>query len=167
MSSSDPGRPGHRRLYHVDRDTAGRFGITVGTVDNALYDAFGQRIVSTIFTSRTSIASSWKPTRPCRIRSQSLSSIYLPSAGGGQVPLTAVAKVTQDRRRWMVGHLGQFPATTVSFNLAAEQCASLRRARGRDPEGGEGRSACRTGVMTSFQGAALAFQNNLSATNCC
>ena len=103
----------------IDRDSAARFGISVGTVDNALYDAFGQRIVSTIFTQsnqyRVIIEADPAIAGLDRTRSHS---IYVPSAGGGQVPLSAIAKVNQETRPLLINHLAQFPASTVSFNLA-------------------------------------------------
>ena len=77
----------------IDRDSAARLGISVGTVDNALYDAFGQRIVSTIFTQSNQYRVILEAD-PASYRSvDSLASIYVPSAGGGQVPLSAIAKV--------------------------------------------------------------------------
>ncbi len=102
----------------IDRDSAARLGISVGTVDNALYDAFGQRIVSTIFTQSNQYRVILEAD-PASYRSvDSLESIYVPSAGGGQVPLSAIAKVDVETRPLLINHLAQFPATTVSFNLA-------------------------------------------------
>ena len=77
----------------IDRDSAARFGISVGTVDNALYDAFGQRIVSTIFTQSNQYRVIIEADPSLQRSLQSLSSIYVPSAGGGQVPLSAIASV--------------------------------------------------------------------------
>src|SRR6204780_5368163 len=102
----------------IDRDSAARLGISVGTVDNALYDAFGQRIVSTIFTQSNQYRVILEAD-PLTYRSvDSLASIYVPSAAGGQVPLSAIAKVDVETRPLLINHLAQFPATTVSFNLA-------------------------------------------------
>jgi multidrug efflux pump len=157
--SSDQSGQGLAAYITVDRDSAGRFGITVGTVDNALYDAFGQRIVSTIFTQSNQYRVILEADPTLQNSLDSLSSLYLPSASGGQVPLTAIAKVTQVSAPLVVGHLGQFPATTISFNLAGttslgEAVDSIQQA--------EKDIALPSGVLTSFQGAALAFQNNLS-----
>ncbi len=82
----------------IDRDSAARFGISVGTVDNALYDAFGQRIVSTIFTQSNQYRVILEANPAQEGSLQSLSSIYLPSSGGGQVPLSAIATVREESR---------------------------------------------------------------------
>ncbi len=157
--SSDQTAQGVAAYITVDRDNAGRFGITVGTVDNALYDSFGQRIVSTIFTQSNQYRVILEADPTLQSSLDSLSSIYLPSSGGGQVPLTAIATVTQVSAPLVVGHLGQFPATTVSFNLAD----NVSLGAGVDAiQQAEKDIGMPPGVMTSFQGAALAFQNNLS-----
>jgi len=143
----------------VDRDTAARFGITVGTVDNALYDAFGQRIISTIFTQSNQYRVILEANPELQNSLQSLGSIYLPSAGGGQVPLTAVATVTEKAAPLLINHLGQFPAATISFNLAPG--ASLGEAV-RAIEKAEAVIGMPQSVITNFQGAALAFQKNLT-----
>jgi multidrug efflux pump len=158
--SSDQAGQGIAAYITVDRDSAGRFGITVGTVDNALYDAFGQRIVSTIFTQSTQYRVILEADPTLQNSLESLSSIYLPSAGGGQVPLTAIAKVTQVSAPLVIGHLGQFPAATISFNLSPNTSLGA----GVDAiQKAEKDIGMPPGVMTSFQGAALAFQNNLSS----
>jgi multidrug efflux pump len=138
----------------VDRDTAGRFGITLATVDNALYDAFGQRIVSTIFTQ----TNQYRVILEADTESQSLAAIYLPSSTGGQVPLLSIAKVTETAAPLQVNHLGQFPSATISFNLApgAALGAAVDAIRKAETELGVPRS-----LMTNFQGSALAFQKSL------
>jgi multidrug efflux pump len=138
----------------VDRDTAGRFGITLATVDNALYDGFGQRIVSTIFTQ----SNQYRVILEAGASSQSLASIYLPSSSGGQVPLLSIAKVKEMATSLQINHLGQFPAATISFNLASDASlgAAVDAIRRAEQEIGVPR-----GLMTSFQGSALAFQNSL------
>jgi len=143
----------------IDRDRAARLGISVGTVDNALYDAFGQRIVSTIFTQSNQYRVILEAD-PASYRSvDSLASIYVPSAGGGQVPLSAIAKVSMEARPLLINHLAQFPAVTVSFNLA--QGVSLGAAVDAI-EKAEQDAAIPGNVHTTFQGAALAFRSNLS-----
>jgi multidrug efflux pump len=104
----------------IDRPTAGRYGITPATIDNVLYDAFGQRIVSTIFTQSNQYRVILEADPALHTSLESLNTLYLPSstAPSGQVPLSAVAKVEERRAPLLIGHLGQFPATTVSFNLA-------------------------------------------------
>jgi multidrug efflux pump len=144
----------------IDRDTAGRFGITPATIDNALYDAFGQRIVSTIFTNTNQKRVILEADPQLKASLDSLDTIYLPSStGGGQVPLNVVARVHEETAPLQIGHLGQFPATTVSFNLApgyslGEAVTAIKQAQaelGVPPS-----------VITNFQGAALAFQASLT-----
>jgi multidrug efflux pump len=145
----------------IDRATAARFGITPATVDSALYDAFGQRIVSTIFTQSNQYRVILEVDLSLQHTVASLGSIYLPSSTSttGQVPLSAIAKVAIRASPLLVSHLGQFPATTVSFNLA--QGASLGAAVDgiRQAERDIGLP---DSFATSFQGAAQAFQASLS-----
>ena len=143
----------------IDRDSAARLGISVGTVDNALYDAFGQRIVSTIFTQSNQYRVILEAD-PGYYRSlDTLNSLYVPSAAGGQVPLSAIAKVTLEERPLLINHLAQFPATTISFNLA--QGASLG-AGVQAIERTEAQLHLPESISTTFQGAALAFRKNLT-----
>jgi multidrug efflux pump len=143
----------------IDRDSAARLGISVGTVDNALYDAFGQRIVSTIFTQSNQYRVIMEADPGLYRTVDSLASIYVPSAGGGQVPLSAIAKVDVETRPLLINHLAQFPATTISFNLAPG--ASLGSAV-RAIEKVEHGLGLPISIRTSFQGAALAFRSNLT-----
>ncbi|HVC00988.1 MAG TPA: multidrug efflux RND transporter permease subunit [Steroidobacteraceae bacterium] len=143
----------------IDRDSAARLGISVGTVDNALYDAFGQRIVSTIFTQSNQYRVIMQAD-PAAYRSiASLGSIYLPSAAGGQVPLSAIAKFAVATRPLLINHLAQFPATTVSFDLAPGASLGAAVDAVQKVERAVGLPAS---IHTTFQGAALAFRNNLS-----
>jgi multidrug efflux pump len=157
--ASDQQDQGIAAYINVDRDSAGRFGITVGTVDNALYDAFGQRQITTIFTQSNQYRVILEADPTLQNSLASLSSIYLPSSSGGQVPLSAIAKVTEQTSPLLVNHLGQFPATNVSFNLAAGASLGAAVDAIQKAETDIGMPA---GVETSFQGAALAFQKNLS-----
>ena len=149
----------------IDRDSAARLGISVGTVDNALYDAFGQRIVSTIFTQSNQYRVILEADPGAYRSVDSLASIYVPSAGGGQVPLSAIAKVDVETRPLLINHLAQFPATTVSFNLSpgaslgsgVSAIESAERSV-RDEHG----AGMPNSIRTTFQGAALAFRSNLS-----
>jgi multidrug efflux pump len=143
----------------IDRDSAARLGISVGTVDNALYDAFGQRIVSTIFTQSNQYRVILEADPASYSTVDSLASVYVPSAGGGQVPLSAIAKVTVEARPLLINHLAQFPAVTVSFNLA--QGVSLGAAVDAI-EKAEQEAAIPGSIHTTFQGAALAFRSNLT-----
>ena len=142
----------------IDRDSAARFGISVGTVDNALYDAFGQRIVSTIFTQANQYRVILEADPSLQGSLQSLASIYVPSSGGGQVPLTSIASVQEETRPLLINHQAQFPASTVSFNLAP----GVSLGAGVDAVGqAEKTLGLPASISTTFQGAALAFRNNL------
>jgi len=152
---------GQSVYVEIDRSTAARFGITPATVDNALYDAFGQRIISTIFTQSNQyrVILESQPTEAHY--SETLAGIYLPSStsSDGQVPLSAIATFHERAAPLLVTHLGQFPATTVSFNLAPG--ASLGAAVKAIDQAKQD-----IGLPASFQlryqGAALAFQASLS-----
>ncbi len=145
---------------NIDRETAARFGITPATIDNALYDAFGQRIVSTIFTQSNQYRVILETAPTLQKSLDSLQSLYLPSAlsSTGQVPLSAVASISTRRTPLLVNHLAQFPAATISFDLGPK--VSL----------GEAVTAIRAAVkdlglpqsfITRFQGTALAFESAL------
>jgi multidrug efflux pump len=157
--ASDLQSQGTAAYIDVDRDSAGRYGITVGTVDNALYDSFGQRIVSTIFTQSNQYRVILEADPNMQKTLESLNSVYVPSSGGGQVSLASIAKVSEKPVALLIDHLGQFPATTVSFNLAAG--ASLGAAVDAIQHA-EKEIGVPDGLQTSFQGAALAFQKNLA-----
>ncbi|MGV6873393.1 MdtB/MuxB family multidrug efflux RND transporter permease subunit [Pseudochelatococcus sp. B33] len=139
----------------IDRDTAARYGITSATVDNALYSAFGQRIVSTIFTQANQYRVILEADPAMRFRPESLRDIYLPSAGGGQVPLSAIATVTERLAPLQINHRSQFPTATISFNLAPGVALGEAVEVIRATAASMGLPAS---VTTSFQGAALAFE---------
>jgi multidrug efflux pump len=159
--ASDMQNNGLAAMVTIDRATAGRFGITPATVDNALYDAFGQRIVSTIFTQSNQyrVILDSNPGGPTGL--QNLGAIYLPSstATNGQVPLTSIVKIQTRAAPLVVSHLGQFPSTTISFNLAPG--ASLGGAV-TAIKAAEADVHLPDSFVTAFQGAAAAFQNSLS-----
>ena len=142
----------------IDRDTAGRFGITPATVDNALYDAFGQRIISTIFTQSNQYRIILEADHNLQGTVQSLGTIYLPASGGGQVPLSSIATISEQTVPLEVDHLGQFPSVTVSFNLAPGVALGDAVKAIQQAETGINMPIS---VMTNFQGAALAFQQSL------
>lgn len=145
---------GLSEYIQVDRDTAARLGITLATIDNALYDAFGQRIVSTIFTQ----SNQYRVILNTAATMQSLESIYLPSASGGQVPLSAIASISTAPTALQINHLAQFPAAQIGFNLA--KGISLGAAV-TAIEKAEQEIDMPASVITHFQGSALAFQASL------
>ena len=156
--ASDLEQQGLSTYIAVDRDTASRFGITLATVDNALYDAFGQRIVSTIFTQSNQYRVILQANETLVPTPEALASLYLPTAAGGQVPLDAIAKFTQSVAPLRIDHLGQFPATIISFNLAPGAALGDAVTAIQQTEKSIGMP---DSVFTSFQGSALAFQGAL------
>jgi len=145
----------------IDRATAARFGITPATVDNALYDAFGQRIVSTIYTQSNQYRVIMEADPSIQHSLAGLSQLYLPSSASstGQVPLSALVTVQQRSGPLQISHLGQFPATTVSFNLAPGSSlgAAVDAIKQTEIDLGLPES-----FITAFQGAAAAFQSSLA-----
>jgi len=102
----------------IDRDTASRLGITPQAVDEALYDAFGQRQVATLFTERNQYRVVMEAKPEYTQHPDALDHVYVASRLGGQVPLRSIAKVSTSAMPLSVNHQGQFPAVTISFNLA-------------------------------------------------
>jgi multidrug efflux pump len=145
----------------IDRPTASRFGITPATVDNALYDAFGQRIVSTIFTQSNQYRVILEADPSLQKTVSSLSSIYLPSSTStaSEVPLSAIATFTERRAPLTINHLAQFPAATISFNLASSASLGDAVAAIRQVEKSVNLPVS---FITRFQGAALAFESSLA-----
>jgi multidrug efflux pump len=156
---SDQENDGLSVYIDIDRATAARFGVTPATIDNALYDAFGQRIISTVFTQSNQYRVILQSNKGYQSSIGALDSIYLPSAGGGQVPLSAMAKVSIQTAPLQIDHLGQFPSNTVSFNLApgASLGAAVDAIKSAETAIGMPR-----GVITVFEGATLAFESSLT-----
>jgi multidrug efflux pump len=158
--ATDLSAQGLAAFVDIDRDTAGRFGITPATIDNALYDAFGQRSVSTIFTNTNQRRVILEADPMLRQSLEALDFIYLPSStGGGQVPLSVIASVHEEMVPLQINHLAQFPANTVSFNLApgvslGEAVDVIKKAQAE--------LDLPPSIVTSFQGTALAFQSSLT-----
>jgi multidrug efflux pump len=158
--ASDISAHGLSVFVEIDRDQAARFGITPATIDNALYDSYGQRIVSTIFTNSNQYRVILEADPSLQTSLDALSAIYLPSSvGGAPVPLAVMAKMRVETAPLQVSHLGQFPAATVSFNLAPG--ASLGGAVTAIKQA-QTEIDLPLSVISSFQGAALAFQSSLS-----
>ncbi|MBS0472855.1 MAG: multidrug efflux RND transporter permease subunit [Proteobacteria bacterium] len=143
----------------VDRDTAARFGITSATIDNALYDAFGQRIVSTIFTQSNQRRVILEADPGIQNSIGSLGDIRMPSAGGGQTPLSAFARVEPKPVPLEIDHLAQFPAAMISFDVAPGYSLGAAVDAVTAAEADAGLPAS---ITTVFQGSALAFQSALS-----
>ena len=143
----------------IDRNAAARFGITAAAIDNALYNAFGQRIVSTIFTQSNQYRVVLELDPALQRSLAALERIYVPSPAGVQVPLTALARLSERTTPVMIQHLGQFPSATISFNLSPD--ASLGAAVA-DVEAVLAELAPPASLQTRFQGDALAFRASLA-----
>ncbi|WP_423196191.1 MdtB/MuxB family multidrug efflux RND transporter permease subunit [Cupriavidus sp. H19C3] len=159
--TSDQQNNGLRAYVEIDRDAAARFGITTAVIDSALYSAFGQRLVSTIFTQASQYRVVLETMPQFRTGPQSLSELRLPSSSGGQVPLGSIARISERTGPLVINHQGQFPAATISFNLApgASLGAAVEKIKRVEQEIGLPIS-----MATEFQGAALAFSASLSNT---
>ncbi|HZU09846.1 MAG TPA: multidrug efflux RND transporter permease subunit, partial [Pseudacidobacterium sp.] len=144
----------------IDRDTAARLGISPSTIDNVLYDAFGQRQVSTMYTSLNQYHVVMEVAQPYQRDPQALSNIYIKSSNGTSVPLTAVTKFEPGRTSLAVNHQGQFPAVTLSFNLAPGVSLGQAVVALQNAEADMGMPST---VHGSFQGTAQAFQSSLSS----
>jgi multidrug efflux pump subunit AcrB len=145
-------------MVEVDRDTAARLGISSQRVDESLYDAFGQRQVATLFTERNQYRVVLEVKPEFRDRPDALKDVYVPAAGGAQVPLTSIARYAPAATSLSVNHQGQFPAVTLSFNLApgvslGQALEAVRRA--------EGQIGLPASVHAAPQGTAQAFLQSL------
>lgn len=157
--TSDEQNAGARLDVTVNREVASSFGILPSSIDNTLDDAFGQRIVSTMFTPLNQYHVVLEVDPRSQTSSKALQQIYLNSSAGQQVPLSTLTKTTVTAAPIVVNHQGMFPSTTISFNL--EPGASLGAAVSaiKDLEQHSGKPASLT---TTFQGNANAFQAALS-----
>ncbi|CAI1955025.1 MdtB/MuxB family multidrug efflux RND transporter permease subunit [Serratia entomophila] len=146
---------------NVDRDSASRLGITMSDVDNALYNAFGQRLISTIYTQANQYRVVLEHDVSTTPGLAALNEIRLTSSSGATVPLSAIAKIEERFGPLSVNHLDQFPSTTVSFNVAAGY--SLGEAVDAVSQA-EKNLNMPNDITTQFQGATLAFQAALGST---
>jgi multidrug efflux pump len=152
---------GLQAYIEIDRNAASRLGITTAAIDNALYNAFGQRLISTIYTQSNLYRVVMEVKPEFQRGPEALDSIFLVTSAGGKVPLSSIATVTERTAPLVVNHIGQFPAATVSFNLA--KGASLGEAV-KAIKAAEDEIGMPDSTVTNFQGAALAFQASLSNT---
>jgi multidrug efflux pump len=159
--ASDLQEQGLQAYVDIDRATAGRLGITPAAIDNALYNAFGQRLISTIFTQTSQYRVVLEVKPEFQKGPAALEDIYVTSPTGDQVRLSAIARVTEKTAPLLINHLGQFPAATISFNVAPGSSLgdAVDAIRAAEKEIGLPLS-----VQTRFQGAALAFQASLDNT---
>lgn len=145
----------------IDRDAASRLGVSVANITDALYDAFGQRQISTIYTQASQYRVVLQAKDGEKIGPQSLEQIHVKTTDGGQVRLSSLARVEERQSQLSISHIGQFPSVMVSFNLAPGvalgQAVELIDQVQKD-------IGMPVGVQTEFQGAAQAFQASLSST---
>ena len=159
--ASDLQDKGLQAWVEIDRNTASRLGVSVAAIDNALYNAYGQRLISTIFTQATQYRVVLEVQPQFRSGPAAMANLYVPGSGGVQVPLSAVARVVERPAMLAVNHIGQFPAVTVSFNLAAGVALGDAVEAIHAVEADLGLPAS---IETRFRGAALAFQASLTNT---
>ncbi len=150
---------GKQASLTFDRPTASRLGITPQNIDDSLYDSFGQRQISTVFTQLNQYHVILEVDPAFQASPASLKDIYLMSSGGGAVPLSAITKTSQVLAPILISHMGQFPASTISFNL--NQDASLGAAVG-EIQKVEKELPPPPAMQGSFQGTAQAFVNSLT-----
>ncbi|AZE48850.1 Multidrug efflux system MdtABC-TolC, inner-membrane proton/drug antiporter MdtB (RND type) [Pseudomonas chlororaphis] len=145
----------------IDRDAASRIGVSVSNITDALYDAFGQRQISTIYTQASQYRVVLQAQAGETIGPQALEQIHVKTTDGGQVRLSSLARVEERQAQLAIAHIGQFPAVMMSFNLAPGvalgQAVDIIEQVQRD-------IGMPVGVQTQFQGAAQAFQASLSST---
>jgi multidrug efflux pump len=143
----------------VDRDIASSLGVSLQAVDGALYDAFGQRQVATMYTQLNQYRVVLEAKPELAGQPGVLDNMYVRSLSGAQIPLSVFAHWTPSRTSLSISHQGQFPAVTLSFNLAPEK--SLSQALDAI-HGAEARIGLPAGVVASPQGTAKAFVDSLS-----
>jgi multidrug efflux pump len=159
--ASDQQTEGRQAALNFDRATAARLGITTQNIDDALYDSFGQRQISTMFTQLNQYHVILELDPDFQLTPKNLDDVYLKSTGGSVVPLGAITQTAVVTAPLLISHMGQFPATTVSFNLApgaslGEAVTAIQKVRD-DPQ-----LPSPTALQGSFQGTAQAFVGSLS-----
>ena len=158
-ASSDQLTGGLQANVVIDRDAASRLGVSPEAIDNTLYDAFGQRQVSTLYKRYNQHHVILEVDPQFQLSPASLQKIYVNSASGRQVPLASIAKFEPGNAYLSVNHQGQFPAVTISFNLAPG--VALGQATTLIQKAAE-ELRMPSSVQGSFQGTAQVFQASLS-----
>src|SRR5207248_219006 len=158
--TSDQQNGGLQADLVIDRDTASRLGILPAAIDNTLYDAFGQRQVSTIYTQLNQYHVVMEVNPQFQQDPADLNNLYVKSSTGIQVPLSAFSHIEQTNATLAINHQGQFPVVTLSFNLAPG--VSLGEAT-KVIDAAEQGIGLHASIQTSFQGTADAFRNSLAS----
>lgn len=159
--TSDLQSRGLQVYLNIDRDMAGRLGVSVANIDDALYDAFGQRQISTIYTQASQYRVVLESANGGSTGPAALRQIHVATADGKQVPLSSLAQVEERAASLLINHIGQFPAATLSFNLSpgvalGDAVAVIERVQQEID--------MPVSVQVNFQGAAEAFRASLSST---
>jgi multidrug efflux pump len=157
--TTDAGAVGAAAVVHIDRDTASRLGVTASSIDDALYSAFGQRIVSTIFTETNQYRVILEAQQDESMSLASLGRLQLRTSSGEPTPLSAVATIREEEAPLQVTHVAQYPATTIGFDTAPGtslgQAVDAIRAAAADIK-------LPPSVTLNFLGASGAYENSLS-----
>ena len=159
--TSDVQDQGQQVYVNIDRSTASRLGISTAAIDNTLYSAYGQRLVSTIFTQSNQYRVVLEVDPTAQNSPETLKELRIPSSNGTQVPLSVIAEISERKTPLSINHLDQFPVATLSFNLAPGAAlgdAVIAIDRIKQEIG------LPLGIRTSYQGAALAFKASLGNT---
>ena len=156
-ANSDQQNQGLAANLVIDRDSASRLGITALAIDQVLYDAFGQREVSTMYTALNQYFVVMEVDPKYQLSPDSLNGIFVKSSTGSMVPLSTIAKFEQQRTALQVNHQGQYPAVTLSFNLApnvalGDAVTALEKAQRE--------MGMPSTIHPTFQGTAQAFQDS-------
>ncbi|MCX7094951.1 MAG: MdtB/MuxB family multidrug efflux RND transporter permease subunit [Methylobacter sp.] len=159
--TSDVQDQGRQVYVNIDRSSASRLGITTAAVDNTLYSAYGQRLVSTIFTQSNQYRVVLEVDPAAQSTPETLKELRIPAGNGSQVPLSAIADISERPTPLSINHLDQFPVATLSFNLAAgaalgDAVNAIERVK-QDID-------LPLSIRTGYQGAALAFKASLDNT---
>jgi multidrug efflux pump len=146
---------GRQVFVEIDRAAAGRYGVSVADIDAVLYDALGQRIVSTIFTQSNQYRVVLEVKPEFRDGPAALGRLYVGAANGAQIPLSNLARFREQPAQLSIGRVGQFPCARISFNLAegAALGDAVKAIQRTERELGMPES-----IHTTFQGAAAAFE---------
>ena len=157
--ATDEQNGGLETVLVIDRDTASRLGIGMQQIDDTLYDAFGQRLVSTMYTQLNQYHVVMEVSPDYRRDPSDLDSIYVKTATGTEAPLSSFAHFETSTTPLTVNHQGQFPVVTISFNLPRGESLgnAVKAIRTAESEIGLPGS-----IHSSFQGTAAAFQNSLA-----
>lgn len=157
--ASDQLNRGLQTTINIDRDTASRLGITAATIDNTLYDAFGQRQVSTMFTQLNQYYVILEVFPELQEMTKALDNIYINASNGEPIALRTFTQISQGTGPLLISRQGQFPVATLSFNLAND--AALGDAV-REMNKAKQEIGMPNHIQTSFEGTAKAFEKSLA-----